>query len=800
MSHSKTTQRELLLKPLAVSLALAFGTAGAQGEPQTERVAAGPVVEEILVTARRRAESMMDVPVAVTALSAADIQRYSATDLRKIGELAPQVILAEAGSGSGASFTIRGVGSSWSDTGIQQAVAVNIDGVQVGRGRIVRQGFFDLQQIELLKGPQALFFGKNSPAGVVSLTSVSPGDSLEGFLRSGYEFEAHERFVEGALSVPFSPALRARLAVRATKMDGFVENVAPPRVAAYDPAITLPGALQGDQPGMEELLGRLTLLYEPSDSFDATLKVTAGDLKRNTDNNAAQAICGAGVTVPTASGVADPSGDCELDERRSVTAMPAVFLADWPDARNGDAFATQDSLFGSLTMNLKHPDFTLTSVTGFMDLDYGGFEEFTYTSVSRIWGFNGEQNRQVSQELRLATEFDSPLNFTVGGYYEKSDLDVLVSAMLAYSGPDPVTGRYYSYERYGSTSGDTYSLFGQMRWDISDSLELSVGARWTREEKDLERLGHSFNHPALAAGFIPVGTVFSGEFKDDNVSPEVTLSWHPVDGSMIYAAFKTGYKSGGFSLPGNIGATATLDTLKFDSETAQGAEIGYKAQLFERAMRLEVTAYQYDFDDLQLSSLDAATTRFLVRNAAEARSRGVEASVDWRVTTELSLRSAVGFNRARYRSFPGAPCYAGQTAAQGCISSNPATPTLREQDLSDEPLPRAPEWSFNAGASYDMPLSGALFLGLNGDVSFTDEYSVQENNNPVAVQESFWKLNASVRLYDEARGWELALIGRNLTNEYYMVTSTDKPAGGPGQIAAALQRPREVMLQAGWRF
>jgi len=757
-------------------------------------------LEQIIVTARRRAESMMDVPVSVTALSAADIERYSATDLRKIGELAPQVILAEAGSGSGASFTIRGVGSSWSDTGIQQAVAINIDGVQVGRGRIVRQGFFDLQQIELLKGPQALFFGKNSPAGVVSLTSKSPGDSFDVNIRSGYEFEADERFIEAGVSVPLTSALRARLAVRATKMDGFVDNVAPSRVALYDPAITLPGALQGRQPGMEELLGRLTLAFEPNEAFDATLKITAGDLKRNTDNNAAQAVCASFVALPTASGLTDPSGDCQLDTRRSVTAMPATFLAGWPDARNGDPFAFQDSVLASLTMNFNHSAFTLNSITGFMDLDYGGFEEFTYTSVSRIWGYNGEQNQQLSQELRVDTELDSPFNFSFGGYYEKADLDVLVSAMLAYAGPDPATGRYYSYERFGSTTGDTYSLFGQLRWDITDVLELAAGVRWTKEEKRLRQLGHSFNHPALAAGFVPVGSVFRGDFKDDNWSPEVTVSWHPVPGSLLYAAVKTGYKSGGFALPGNLASTATLASLRFDSERAHGAEIGYKAQLLGGALRVEATAYQYDFEDLQLSSLDAATTRFLVRNAAEARSRGVEASLNWRVTPAFSLRGSAGYNRARYRSFPGAPCYAGQTEAEGCVALNPATPTVREQDLSAAPLPRAPEWSLSGGFTFDVPLNGSLSFGFSGDASFSDDYSVQENYNPTAHQPSFWLINSSVRLYDDSRGWELSLLGRNLANEFYMVTSTDKPAGGPGQIAAALQRPREVMLQIAWRF
>lgn len=763
----------------------------ALAQDATREESASGALEEIMVTARRRTESMMDVPAAVSVLSATDISRYMANDVKKIGELIPQVNLAEAAAGSGASFTIRGIGSASANTGIEQAVAVNVDGVQVGRGgRIVKLGLLDLAQVEVLKGPQALFFGKNSPAGVVSLTSASPGDTAEGMIRSGYEFEAEERYIEGAVSYPLSSSLKARVAVRATQMDGFVDNDARPIVSPYDPDITLPGS-SGPAPNTEEVLGRLTLVYEPNEIFDATFKIAFNNNERNTDTNGAQVVCGPGIAAPTSFGVADPTGDCKLDQHRSVTDMPQLFAQTWAESRGGKMFLDTDAVLSSLVMNLRAGSTTFTSVTGWVDLDYSAFDDYTYTSLSSVWGSNSEQYRQLSQELRAVTDLDMPVNFSFGGYFEDSTFDVDTSAMLGYVGPDPATGRYYAYTRYGATNSNAYSLFGQLRWDINDSLELAAGARWTKEKKELERMGHSYNHAVFAGAFVPTGTVFSGKFDDSNVSPEATLSWHLDDATMLYAAYKTGYKSGGFALPGNVSVVETLDSLIFDSETAEGFELGYKAELLGRSLRLEVTLFHYAFDDLQVSSFDADTTRFIVRNAAKAISEGVESSVAWRPTTALSLRGAVGYSRAEYDSFPSSSCYLGQTVAQGCVAG--------VQDLSGQAPPRAPEWTFNLGGSYEVPLTGTLSLSFSSDANYTQGHNVQENANPVAYQDSFWRLNASVQLYSDS-GWELALVGRNVTNEYYMESSTDKPVGGPGEIGVGLPRPREVVVQGTWRF
>ena len=183
---------------------------------------------DIVVTARKRAESLISVPVAVTALGAQQLQRYNVTNLEQISQLAPQLTITTVASGSGASISIRGIGSVGEDPGVDQSVGVYIDNVGIGRGRIIGVSMFDISQVEVLKGPQALFFGKNSPAGVVSLTSAGPGDRLEGRVVGGYEIVANERYVDAAIGGPLSSTFGARLAVHASGMDGFIHNHAVP--------------------------------------------------------------------------------------------------------------------------------------------------------------------------------------------------------------------------------------------------------------------------------------------------------------------------------------------------------------------------------------------------------------------------------------------------------------------------------------------------------------------------------------------------------------------------------------------
>lgn len=788
-----------LLSSVSVILMLG-GTAQAQ---ETDRQANDGQLEEIIVTARKQSESLINVPVAVSAVGGAELVKVGVSDLNRIAQLAPQVIAARSDQGSGASFTIRGIGSSPQDQGIEQSVTLNIDGVQVTRGNVVNQGFFDLQQVEVLKGPQALFFGKNSPAGVISLRSINPTDQLEGFVRGGYEFVADERYLEGAISGPISDTLKARLAVRGTEMRGWLKNVS--TGVASNPLLNglpTPGADPRHNPDSRELLGRLTVVFEPSPDFDATLKVSAGKYKDNDGaSSRGQAICSPANPHPTVSGLPDLTENCKFDNIKSSGNTNPNLIVNWPYFKDNGRFYTDLwSGLASLTMNYKTPVVTISSVTGYFKLNSKAAQDAVYSNFTSVYGVLTEDTRQISQELRAVSSFDGPLNFTVGGYYEDVKRDHFGAYLLAYAGADPATGKFHTFELITQTSGRTASAFGQLRYDILDNLQLAGGLRWTSERKR-QTNGNTFVHSALVGpfGILPAGQKISGRFKDSDVSPEVTLSWHPMEQMLVYAAYKTGYKSGGFSSPSLLSAVFNADNLKFKSESSEGFELGLKTYLANRTIRLEATAYRYSYKNLQLSSFDQDTFSFFVRNAANARIQGLELSGEWAATRELRFNGGLGYNHARYTNFPRGVCYSGQTSSP-TPSVGQCNSVLNVQDLKGRPLTRAPDWSINFGSSYDVEISSNLKLGASTDVSYMSSYFTQEDQNPLGHQDAFARLNASVRVGAADDRWELALIGRNLTNKFYLETTSNKAFGGPTDLQAQTPRPREVRVQGTFRF
>jgi outer membrane receptor protein involved in Fe transport len=545
------------------------------------------------------------------------------------------------------------------------------------------------------------------------------------------------------------------------------------------------------QPANEEEIVRATLMFAPNDKFGAKLKLQGGRFRSNTDTAASQSICGPGISLPTGSGAPDPTGDCQVDGYRSSSAIPSGLLVNWPNAKD-HPYTSQDSVLTALTMDYATDrKITFTSVTGYFDIDQKGFDDFTSTSVGRVWSTNLEHSKQLSQELRAVTQLPGALNYTVGAYYENADRTGGAQPMAAYLRADPATGRYFTFDRYAETKGETISVFAQLRWKLTDALELAGGARYTSEEKTT-KIGNLWVHPALAASFLAPGKEVSGRFADSNVSPEVTIAWHPADDALVFAAYRTGYKSGGFS-NSTVTAIATADNQRFGSERARGVELGYKGYLADHRARIEAAVYQYKFLDLQQVSYDPTTLTQLIRNAAQATSRGAELNGVWHVGRGWGLHAGLGYNDATFDSFTSAPCYIGQTVAQGCVSSR--------QDLSGRQLSRAPKWSNQLGVGYSGQVTSSVRFELTADASYTSSYAASDNQNPIGNQDAFWLVASSLRFIGGADNkWEVGIIGQNLTNKYYKSIAFDKSGGAVNQIATTVDRPRQVALQATVRF
>ena len=794
---------------------------------------------DIVVSARLRKEGLLDVPVAVSVLSAADIGKYNATDLTKIGELTPTVIVSNYRTIGGGSIAIRGISSPPTQVGYEQPVSVAIDGIQSSSGRVATLGFFDIQQVEVLKGPQALFFGKNSPAGVISITTAGPTDRFEVGGRVGYEFVADEVSGEGHVSGPITDTLGGRVAIKYRDAKGWLYNnaqVAPnPFFPAALPASTgtLPGA-PDRRVGDDETMGRVTLEYKPVSNFSATAKLFALLAHDQGGGSFSQNIGPCSDGRPRSFGVVDPFGDCRADNQTSFSnIVPAV--ANRIPQLHGDnrSRGVNVAYTASLVMKYDTDAFTLSSLTGRIFNRYRSVSGLTHTVDNALTTYENTSYESFSQEFRLLTKLDGPVNFLFGAFYG-STRDALFNntnfrADLSYNAAaDQVT----TYIKDAYLTGKTYSAFAQATWLILPRLELAAGARYTSEKK-LTRNQNLYGVNTALGRFNTANTVFpgstdptpgilAGRFKDDNVSPEATLSYHPVANSTLYVAYKTGFKSGGFGITSPIQTSTTLADIDFDSETVKGVEAGAKGELFNRRLRLTASAFDYNFRNLQVTQYDASTIRFQISNAGQVRQRGAELEASFDATRMLRLHGAIAYVHNRFRDYTGQcygytiPAAVALTAAAppGCsFVTNAAgnrqltaagTPVL-QQVLDGRAPARSPDVTGNAGFELTVPTGRDLEFGVTGDTFYSSSYYASDAFAPASRQDGFWRFNASARIGADDGRWQLSLIGRNLTNKYYLLFAGDRTGGTSvpltqGEQRGVVARGREVLLQASFRY
>ncbi|HLY54304.1 MAG TPA: OmpA family protein, partial [Stellaceae bacterium] len=750
---------------------------------------------------------LIDVPVAVSAMNAEQIERYATNTLNDIAQQTPQVFIERAPSGAGAVLTIRGIGSSPLDSSIESAVQINLDGVPITRGRVLQEGFFDIDNVEILKGPQSLYFGKNSPAGVISLTSVSPGDELEGYARVGIEANSVEPFGEAGISAPLTDTFGIRVAMRYSNMlDGYIRNTAAPTTAATNPwGFASPGA-DGETTGPDDrhILGRFTAAWKPMKDFDATFKFFGSSYKDNGEGSSSGMFsCNAlGKTLDTyavlpnglpllAPGATfiDPSGTCKWDLTTDLGALPAKVQAGFPET-NGPGYDVVNSYLASLTLNYRLDDVTFTSVTGYYEYESYTWSNYDFTTYALGDGQQDEFNRTWTEEIRAVTSFDGPLNFTGGFFYQNDQRHFTEHGNFIPLPQNPANGEFNGYNNEYVNPGDAYSPFIEGRWKIVPELELTGGARYTEEHKQGD-LTTTYISPFFPPGIVlPPGNHVIANISDYNISPEATLTWHPQQNLMLYAAYKTGYQSGGVANPGILPAIATPKNQSFAPEKAKGEEIGLKSEFLNGRASFDLDAYHYDYSELQLTAFDATTTSYFTENAGSASIDGIEGNGNYRITPEFSVRGSFGYNRARYTSFPGDQCFVGQTVAEGCVGGT--------QNVSGKPLQRAPNWVWGVGASYDIPVFGDYNLGLTTDLRYTSAYYISATDSPYARQDSYYIFDASARLYNDS--WEFAVIGKDLNNEIYSVLGVDKPLGARGDVYAVYARPQQIILQATYHF
>lgn len=764
------------------------GASDAHAQPAAAGATESHDLEEVVVTARKRDETSLSVPVTLTALGSKELERYAVSSLKDVAALVPSLIVNQTISGGGGAVYLRGVGTTnFTNPSLDQTVTIDLDGVPVSRGNILRVGQYDTQQIEILKGPQAVFFGRNAPAGVISITSASPTDRFEAMARAGYEFYARQKFGEAMVSGPVSDTLGLRLFARYDDTDGYFKNqvkLALPANAIRPNTVFPMSSDRGPQNTTKFI--RLTADWKPTDRFSVLAKASYTDAKNDGLATLKQKYhCPLGreawdspvygAMLGTASNPALLRAlavdDCTLNRNISPGGINPATIANSPQPQlDPDGGLIEEVTLASVEMKYDvTPSLQFTSVTGYFLTN----EQFWFTATygapdaAFVDLYNQGFYRQFTEEVRLTTNFtDSPFNGMIGAYYEDAFFHNYVQNLAV------APRNIFDF----NIPGRVWAAFGQATWKVTPTLELGAGVRYSSERRELDLTRDGVLQP-----------VANRSKTWENTSPEVTLTWRPRETLTLYGAYKEGFKSGGYAagISGNappLPASPLRDFL-FQPESVSGYEFGLKTAQLDNSLRFNIAYYDYDYTNLQVNSVDFSGGSPIIRtsNAAAANVKGVEADMNWRPeqVEGLTLRASVNYNRARYKQFI-SPCYVGQTIAGGC-NILPAGGVFTSQDLSGRPLTNASDWNATLGYHYERDVGeGDLVFGVSTDLAHRSKYYAMPDQNPFSLQKAATFLDASLNLKRDDGGWEVALIGKNLTNVLRVIDAGTVPGTGFG--------------------
>lgn len=704
----------------------------------------------IVVTAQKRTQGIQDVPISLEVVGGDTIDDFSINDFAAMASYVPNVAV-QTTAGNDVIY-IRGFGSPPSNFSFDQAVSLYIDGIYAGRNRQAQAPFFDIERVEVLRGPQGALFGKNTAAGAVSIISATPGDDFEAELTGSYDFEYNGYELSGFVSVPISETFGIRVAGRIVDNEGYIDNI----------------GTGVRNPQTEQQLLRATAQWEPSADFDFTARVEYGN----------QNIVG-GVSV---SDFVNQRPD--LDQER--------FLVDSPLGTEG---ISGETLIASGTANIALSDYTLTLISGyswFSSNIVNGFDQRVPGGgvvPNSVYNSFPEEFDQLSQEVRLLSPVGRPIEFIVGAYWDTSEYKLdqfggfdIDNAALTYFG---LLNTNFSQET------ESYSVFGQATWNATDALRFIGSLRYTHTEKDGEFGGRVVYGPFALR---PI-TQASGSREEENLDPSITAQFDINPDIMVYATYGRGSKSGGFV----SNTYGTVDaTFQYEPEKSRNYEAGIRATF--GTFTANVSVYDTRFQDLQVSVYNPTISTYQTGNAAVAASTGIETTLIWGMSDYFDLKFSGAYQDARYVDYPGAACLASQPLAE-CNPANPAS--IAANNIAGSPLPYVSDWSGNLQAHAWYPLSDSLELDITGVFHGRSGYFNSDNQDPLfGFQEGFIKIDARVQIGDPDETWHLAFVGKNLTNQLTGGSSfrLPFPITDVTRSIHYLEPARSLAIEAGFKF
>ncbi|RIA37957.1 iron complex outermembrane receptor protein [Hephaestia caeni] len=707
-----------------------------------QAVAPAPIGDEIIVTAQRRSERLQDVPISLAVVAGDTLQDRSIQTFEQLAPLVPNLTIAKSPAAN--MIILRGIGSSPGSPSLDQSVVMFIDGIYGGNARQFSAPFLDIERLEILRGPQGALVGRNTSAGAINVISRKPGHEFGGYVNALYNFAFDGPTVEGAVDLPVSDAVRFRVAGKYSDMGGYLYN-------SY---------LDEDQPSRREAVGRIVGVVDNGGPVVVTAKYEHSDVRSN------------GIPMQ----VLAPTKGYPLDRSKDT------YLQD--DNEYDNIHANNASL--QFDVDLGGP--TLVSISGYSAFVNRSLIDADFYSGNFATAIFNQKFDQVSQELRLVSPDAGTFRYVVGGYYSDSKLMEQRTTGVLFA---PPASTYREFRQ----NNEVYSAFGQLTAYLTSQLRLNGSLRYTHESKTAHY--KRWGGPQAATDYIGVlQEAIAGDIEAGRVDPAVGIQYEFSRNAMVYATFSKGSKSGGFQ--GAI-SNATAEAFEFRPERSTSYEIGAKLTLPGVGF-LNLAAFDTIYKDLQVSAQiptnGSLTAAIFTGNAPEARVKGIEAEFSARLASFFRFDGSLSWlPQAKYVEFTSGPCYPLQEPDGSVIGSC---------DQSGERLGFSPRWSGAMNFTAETSLGSDLRLTGTLSPRFQSRSYRDFMNDPVTEQKSFTKLDARIAIGAEDGGWELALVGQNLTNE---LTVGFGGAGGlantfldPGAHIVTIDPPRNISVQAKIRF
>jgi iron complex outermembrane receptor protein len=758
-------------------------------------------LEEVVVTANRRAESIQEVPMSVTAFTGEFFRETGVRNLAGLEQYTPSLKIVPGTDSNSQSIRIRGIGSVGSNAGIDPSVGTFIDGVYQGRAGMSIGDLIDIERIEILRGPQGTLYGKNTAAGAISIITLAPSpDQFESEVEFTYNTDERAE-VHAMVNVPFGDSGHAmRLTGYGIDGDHLYENdfngegLNDANKYGVKTRFLIDTGAKTDGDGIGEFL--LTLDYSKEDTDCCALAVidyqgisTLAVPITNVPNEEYQQQLGVNAngdylfqynSLEDAAGFSPPKADpfnddywvdAEIFNKVEVGGVGLEWNKDLANENtvtfiNAWRHYESDSAFDG--------DFTAyDAVTGSQDIDFD-----QYSSELRITSPGGETFDYQGGLYAFYSELDSV------GHTEQSSL--LTNLIPLFGGVFPDGTLNIDDNNYKTTS---YAAFGQLVWNISEKFSTTLGMRYTYETKDFK--GSQITLPKTDFDVPPVAgpdTFYDETRSDDDFSPALIGRYFFTPDVMTYASITRGFKSGGF----NQRREQQGKNGEFEPEEATNYELGWKTSTEDRRLQFNGTFYLTNYDDFQAQSFDGSS--FTVTNAGSMRSYGTELDVIFVPVADVLVGSAIGYNKAEYEDFDNGQCSVDQATVSyyegpdgpvflggTSIPSGIAPGFGREQclqDLEGKPIDNAPEWTVSSFIRYERDLSDNLIGTVRLEHSYTDNFYLDQDLDPTLKNDSVDLVNLRFTLTNTENTWEVALWGRNLLDEEYYNFGIDIPVVG----------------------